>query len=64
VDGRIFIAAKYYPGGSLRQKLAAQGKLPYLQALHILQQVSAGLQAGHEAGLIHRDVKPENILFD
>ena len=62
-SGRIFIAMRYLPGGSLRDKLQKTGALPFEQALQIVRDVSTGLKVAHAKGLIHRDTKPENILF-
>jgi len=61
--GRVYIAMRYLPGRSLRNHLQEVGRLPFDQALEIVQQVGAGLQAAHARGLVHRDIKPENILF-
>jgi len=63
-DGRIFIAMRYMTGGSLKDKLAKEGKLSFEETLRIMKQVCAGLQVAHEKGLVHRDIKPANILFD
>jgi serine/threonine protein kinase len=50
-------------GQSLQQLLAAESKLPVREALDILRQVAAALDFAHERGVIHRDVKPANILI-
>ncbi|MHC1783641.1 MAG: protein kinase [Anaerolineaceae bacterium] len=63
-EGRVFIAMQYLPGGSLKQKLEQERALPFDEALEIMKQVCRGLQAAHKKGLVHRDVKPANILFD
>lgn len=63
-NGRWFITMEYMPGGTLKDRLAQQGRLSFAETLHILQQVCAGLEAAHAEGLIHRDIKPGNILFD
>jgi serine/threonine-protein kinase len=60
-EGRSFIAMKYLPGRSL-DKLLAEGRLPIERTLHILAQVAAALDFAHAKGIIHRDVKPSNIL--
>jgi eukaryotic-like serine/threonine-protein kinase len=64
VDGRFFIAMAYQPGGSLEGRLNSKGSLSVYEALKITKDVSAGLEAGHNQSIIHRDVKPGNILFD
>jgi serine/threonine protein kinase len=63
-DGRLFIAMQYLPGGNLADRLEREGPLKLPEALEITNMVSAGLAAGHKQGIIHRDVKPGNILFD
>jgi serine/threonine protein kinase len=50
--------------GSLRDLLEQQGHLPPDEAVRLVQQVASALGAAHELGLVHRDVKPENILLD
>lgn len=61
-DGKIpTIVMEYMGGGSLATQIGA-GSLPAVEVLRIVRQVATGLQAIHESGLIHRDVKPENIL--
>ena len=51
-------------GESLAQRLAAQGRLELKEILRIGMQAAAGLAAAHEQGLVHRDVKPANILLE
>ncbi len=63
IDGRLYIAMRYLSGASLADRIA-QGPLPRAEALRIIQQAAAGLGAGHKKGVVHRDVKPGNILFD
>jgi predicted ATPase len=62
-DGRLYVAMAYYPGGSLADRLA-QGPLPVDEAVRIAAQVAAGLHCAHQAGLVHRDVKPANVAFN
>ncbi len=61
---RFFIAMELVPGDSLEQKMHDNGRLPENDVLKWGRQVCEGLNAANEAGLIHRDIKPGNILFD
>ncbi len=58
-----YIAMEYVPGPTLRELLAARGRLNPREALDIVERVLTGLAAAHDAGIIHRDVKPENVLL-
>jgi pimeloyl-ACP methyl ester carboxylesterase len=63
-DGRPYTVCEYAPGGALRQELRrADGPLPLARALTIALDVCQGLASAHAHGVLHRDVKPENILF-
>lgn len=61
--GQYYLAMELVGGGSLDELMLLQGSVAEPQALEVGVQVAEGLQAAHEAGLIHRDVKPGNILF-
>src|SRR5437773_1204491 len=62
-DGLLFYVMEYVEGESLRQRLSRHGPLPVDDAVRIAAEVGDALQYAHENGVIHRDVKPENILL-
>lgn len=61
--GLLYYVQPHVPGGSLRERLDAERRLPIKDALRIAQEIGAGLDFAHRKGFVHRDVKPENILF-
>src|SRR5579859_1244178 len=62
-DGTPFLVMELVTGRTLRQVLAETGPLPAGQAVAIAAAVCEGLEAAHAAGLVHRDVKPANIML-
>ena len=63
-DGQyLYLAMEYVPGRTLRELMRERGWLPWQEALTVIDPVLAGLAAAHQAGIAHRDVKPENVLI-
>ena len=63
-DGTLYAAMRYVPGRDARSLLGRHGPLPLGYAWQIIAQVASALDAAHARGLIHRDVRPANILLD
>ncbi len=63
-NGAFFYVMPYVAGGSLRRLLALEATVPLEAVLRIVREVAACLDYAHARGVIHRDVKPENILFN
>jgi eukaryotic-like serine/threonine-protein kinase len=63
-DGQyLYLVMEYVAGRTLRALLRERGWLPWQEALSVMDPVLAGLAAAHQAGIAHRDVKPENVLI-
>jgi formylglycine-generating enzyme required for sulfatase activity/tRNA A-37 threonylcarbamoyl transferase component Bud32/dienelactone hydrolase len=63
VDGQPYYVMPFVDGESLRDRLRREGRLPLDEALRLAEDVAAGLSFAHAQGVVHRDVKPENILL-
>ena len=61
-NGRPYIAMEYLQGRTLKQVIQKEGPLPAERAIAVAMQVLAGLRYAHEHGVVHRDVKPHNVL--
>jgi serine/threonine protein kinase len=61
-DGRPFIVMEFLTGGSLGHRIEKQGPLHWRQAVEMTVKVAGALESAHLAGVLHRDVKPENVL--
>jgi len=62
-DDLLYFVMPYVAGGSLRERMAREGPLPIADAIAVARAVADGLAHAHTAGVIHRDVKPENVLL-
>jgi serine/threonine-protein kinase len=63
-DGLMYLVQPYYRAGSLSQRLRALGPLELEEALDLAAQLARGLDLLHRQGILHRDVKPSNVLLD
>jgi serine/threonine-protein kinase len=62
-DGLLYFVMPYEDGPSLRSRLAREGPVPITDALHVLRDVTRALQYAHEHGVVHRDIKPDNVMM-
>jgi serine/threonine-protein kinase len=63
-EGRQFIVFEHVEGDNLKELIEREGQVPVDQALGLVHQVARGLAFAHEHGVVHRDVKPHNVLID
>jgi Tol biopolymer transport system component/tRNA A-37 threonylcarbamoyl transferase component Bud32 len=64
VDGVLYYVSPLVEGGSLKARLERDGKLPAVEAVRIAREVADALDFAHQHGVIHRDIKPDNILLE
>jgi len=62
-DGTYFMVMEYVDGINLKQYIREKGRLPVHEAVRISRQIAEALEEAHKAGVVHRDIKPQNILF-
>src|SRR5262245_5272869 len=63
-DGMKFITMEYVDGGDLKTTIMERGKMPPEEAADIIRQICHALEAAHNEGVVHRDLKPQNIMMD
>jgi DNA-binding beta-propeller fold protein YncE/predicted Ser/Thr protein kinase len=63
-DGELIVAMRLIEGGDLRKLIDREGPLQPERAIHLLAQIAEALDAAHAAGIVHRDIKPHNILIE
>ncbi|HXI92807.1 MAG TPA: bifunctional serine/threonine-protein kinase/formylglycine-generating enzyme family protein [Blastocatellia bacterium] len=62
-DGQIYVVMEYVDGNSLRHEIADRGALPLEEIVDITKQICAGLNVAHKRAIVHRDIKPDNIML-
>ena len=62
-DGFLYYVMPYVDGTSLAERLARDGALPVTEAIHILRDVADALACAHQQGIVHRDIKPHNVML-
>jgi len=64
-DGQHYLIMEFAPGGTVAERLFTHGgKLPLDEALHVIESTARGLAAAQELNIVHRDIKPQNLMYD
>jgi serine/threonine protein kinase len=63
-DGMPYIVLEYVEGETLKQRIRAQGRLSIVESIAYAIEIARALEAAHERGIVHRDIKPQNVLID
>lgn len=63
-DGQPFLVMEFADGGSLHERIRKQAPLPFAEVLRLGSQIASGLAAAHDQGVIHRDIKPGNVMLE
>ncbi|MFL6049202.1 MAG: protein kinase domain-containing protein, partial [Gaiellales bacterium] len=64
INRRLYIEMRYVDGGDLAEQIARESPFSPVRAVAVLEQLASALDEAHAAGLVHRDVKPSNVLLD
>jgi serine/threonine-protein kinase len=62
-DGQPYLVMEYLAGATLDERLRLDGRLSLVETTHVVASVCAGLSRAHETGLVHRDLKPQNVFY-
>ena len=62
-EGFLYYVMPYLEGESLRERIVREGELPVTEAVRILKEVTDALAAAHQMGVVHRDIKPDNVML-
>ncbi len=63
-DQLTYLVMDYLPGGTLKERIASRGALPLDESAAVMHQICQALEYAHQRGIVHHDLKPENVMFD